>query len=76
MRRLTLLTAASTQTLSVKEMLEQVLGHLLESIGATHGMVRLLEGEGDAAQFVIRASIGFREAYLEKYRQLSASDVG
>jgi len=75
MRRLTLLTAASTQTLSVKEMLEQVLGHLLESIGATHGMVRLLEGEGDAAQFVIRASIGFREAYLEKYRQLSASDV-
>jgi PAS domain S-box-containing protein len=75
MRRLTLLTAASTQTLSVKEMLEQVLGHLLESIGATHGMVRLLEGEGDAAQFVIRASIGFREAYLEKYRQISAGDV-
>ena len=76
MRRLTLLTAASTQTLSVKDMLEQVLGHVMESIGATHGMVRLLEGEGDAAQFVIRASVGFREAYVEKYRQISASDVG
>ena len=46
MRQLTLLTAASTQTLSVQEMLEQVLVHLVESMGATHGLVRLVEGEG------------------------------
>ena len=75
MRRLTLLTAASTQTLSVKETLEQVLGHLVESVGATHGIVRLIEGEGNAARFVIRASVGFRQAYLEKYRELPLTDV-
>jgi hypothetical protein len=41
MRRLTLLTAASTQTLSVQEVIDQVLSHLVESLGATHGIVRL-----------------------------------
>ena len=76
MRRLTLLTAASTQTLSVKEVLEQVLGHLVESLGATHGIVRLIEGDGDAAQFVPRASVGFRQSYLEKYGNLPLSDLG
>ena len=46
MRRLTLLIAASTQTLSVNEVLDQVLGHLVESLGATHGLVRLRKGRG------------------------------
>jgi len=50
MRRLTLLTAASTQTLSVQEVIDQVLSHLVESLGATHGVVRLKEGEGNSAQ--------------------------
>jgi len=52
MRRLTLLTAASTQTLSVQEVIDQVLSHLVESLGATHGIVRLKEGEGNSAQLV------------------------
>jgi hypothetical protein len=56
MRRLTLLIAASTQTLSVNEVLDQVLGHLVESLGATHGLVRLAEGQGDAVQLIARAS--------------------
>jgi hypothetical protein len=34
MHRLTLLTAASTQTLSVREVIDQVLSHLVESLGA------------------------------------------
>ena len=41
MRRLTLLTAASTQTLSTQEVIDQVLWHLVESLGATHGIVQL-----------------------------------
>ena len=72
LRRLTLLTTASTQTLSVQEVLDRVLAHLVESLGATHGLVRLLEGEGDKAQLVVHASVGFQKAYLEKYRSLSA----
>jgi PAS domain S-box-containing protein len=74
MRRLTLLTAASTQTLSVREVTEEVLGHLVESLGVTHGIVRLIEGEGNAAQLVARASVGFRQAYLERHAQIPVAD--
>jgi PAS domain S-box-containing protein len=75
MRRFTLLSAASTQTLSVKEVLEQVLGHLVESVEATGGIVRLIEGQGDAAQLVVRASVGFGQSYLEQYSSISAADA-
>jgi len=74
MRRLTLLTAASMQTLSFQEVIDQVLSHLVESIGATHGIVRLLEGEGHSAQLVVRASVGFAPAYLQRYAKLSAME--
>jgi PAS domain S-box-containing protein len=73
MRRLTLLTAASTQTLSVQEVIDQVLSHLVESLGATHGIIRLKEGEGNSAQLVARASVGFDESYLARYAQLPAT---
>jgi len=75
MRQLTLLTAASTQTLSMPEVLERVLGHLVESLGATHGMARLLEGEGDAAQLVVRASVGFSPSFLKEYARMPATEV-
>jgi PAS domain S-box-containing protein len=73
MRRLTLLTTASTQTLSVKEVIDQVLKHLVESLGATHGIVRLKEGEGNSTQLVVRASVGFDRSYLSRFAQLPAS---
>jgi len=60
MRRLTLLTAASTQTLSVQEVIDQVLRNLVESLGATHGIIRLIEGEGKNAQLTVRARLDLR----------------
>src|SRR6267378_1679530 len=74
MRRLTLLTAASTQTLSVQEVIDQVLSHLVESLGATNGIVRLKEGEGSSAQLVARASVGFDQSFLTRYAKLSAME--
>src|SRR2546429_6168788 len=74
MRRLTLLTAASTQTLSVQEVIDQVLSHLVESLAATHGIVRLKEGEGNSAQLVARASVGFDQSFLTRYAKLSAME--
>ncbi len=74
MRRLSLLTAASTQTLSVRDVLEQVLGHLVESLGATHGIVRLLEGQDKAAQLVARASVGFQQTYLQKHERVAVAE--
>jgi len=71
MRRLTLLTAASTQTLSVQEVIDQVLSHLVESLGATHGIVRLKEGEGNSAYLVARASVGFDEPFLARHAKIS-----
>jgi PAS domain S-box-containing protein len=74
LRRLTLMTAASTQTLSTQEVLDKVLAHLVESLGGSHGIVRLLEGEGDKTRLVPRASIGFQPAYLAKYAEISPKD--
>jgi two-component system NtrC family sensor kinase len=72
MRRLTLLTAASTQTLSVQDVIDQVLAHLVESLDATHGIVRLKEGEGKATQLVARASVGFTPLFLSQHAKVSA----
>src|SRR5712692_3944322 len=74
LRRLTLLTTASMQTLSVQEVLDRVLSQLVESLGATHGLVRLLEGEGENAQLAVRASVGFDQRYLKKHGRLSAKE--
>jgi len=74
LRRLTLITAASTQTLSVDQVLQEVLGHLVETINATHGLVRVLTGEGDEAQFEIRAAVGFTESYIQEQRRLPADE--
>ncbi|MHB8607875.1 MAG: PAS domain S-box protein [Candidatus Acidiferrales bacterium] len=72
LRRLTLLTTASMQTLSVQEVLDRVLADLVKSLGATHGLVRLLEGEGDKAELIVHASAGFQPDYLKKYGRLAA----
>jgi len=74
MRRLTLLTAASTQSLTVKGLLDKVLGQLVESLGATHGIIRLLEGEGDTAELVARSSVGFGQTFLTQNARLPASE--
>ncbi len=74
MKRLTLITAASTQSFNVDDVLNEVLTHLVESLNASHGLVRLLAGEGEAAESVIRASVGFSDSYLEKHARVSANE--
>jgi PAS domain S-box-containing protein len=74
MRRLTLLTTASTQTLSTQEVIDQVLAHLVESLGATHGIVRLKEGEGKSAQLVAKASVGFDKLFMSRHEAISAME--
>ncbi|MDP9340435.1 MAG: PAS domain S-box protein [Acidobacteriota bacterium] len=74
MRRLTLLTTASTQSLSVQEVLYSVLLQVVESLNATHGLVRLIEGEGAAAQLVVRAAVGFGEPFLAQHPALPLTE--
>jgi PAS domain S-box-containing protein len=74
LRRLSLITAASTQSLQVERALNDVLHHVVESLNASHGLVRLLEGQGDDAQLVIRAAVGFDPEYLRLHGRVSASE--
>lgn len=74
MHRLMMLTTASTQTLSVKDLLDKVLAQLTESMNATHGIVRLLELDGAAPFLTIRASLGFPASYLAQHAKLSATE--
>jgi len=46
----------------------------VESVGASHGLVRLLEGEGNQAKLVIHAAVGFQETYLQRNHSISADE--
>jgi PAS domain S-box-containing protein len=74
LRRLTLITAASTQTLSVDEVLKEVLKNLVESLGATYGVVRLLSGDGNVAELRLRAVACLDQEYVERYKRISARE--
>jgi PAS domain S-box-containing protein len=66
MRQFTMLTASSSQSVSLTELLQKVLGQITSSLNTTHGVIRLLEGKGEAKEFVVRASVGFTESYLKQ----------
>ena len=70
MQQFTMLTASSSQSVSLQELLQKVLLQITTSLNATHGMLRLLEGKGDAAEFVVRASVGFSENFLKQHERL------
>jgi PAS domain S-box-containing protein len=72
--RLSLMTAAATETLRVDEVLEKVLSQLVEGLGVSHGFIRLVEGQGETAHLVIRAAVGFHEDLLRERSRLPASD--
>lgn len=67
MRQFTMLTASSSQSVSLEELLQRVLSQIVGSLNASHGIIRLLEGKGDVREHVIRASVGFSDSYLKRY---------
>ncbi len=74
LRRLTLITAASSQSLSVDEVLQEVLGRLVEALGVSHGIARILTLTEEPAEFEIRASVGFDMKHLEQNRRTAANE--
>ena len=74
LRRLTLITAASTQSFNVDQMLGVVLHHLVESLNTSHGLVRLVSGSGENAELIIRSAIGYSHAYLLEHEKISARE--
>ena len=73
MRQFTLLTASSSQSLPLPILLQKVLSQITGSIGVTHGIVRLKEGDGEAAEYICRASVGYTDAYLKQMERLASS---
>jgi PAS domain S-box-containing protein len=71
MRQFTMLTASSSQSVSLHELLQKVLTQIASSVNASHGTVRLLEGKGDTGEFVVCASVGFTESFLTQHRRIS-----
>jgi two-component system NtrC family sensor kinase len=75
MQQFTMLTASSSQSVSLQELLQRVLLQITTSLNTTHGILRLLEGKGDAAEFVARASVGYGESYLKQYERLDPHNL-
>ena len=75
MQQFTMLTASSSQSVGLKELLRKVLRQIVSSVNATQGTIRLLEGKGDTAEFVICASVGFPESYLKQNHRFSINGV-
>ena len=73
MRQFTLLTASSSQSVALPILLQKVLTQLTNSLGVSHGIVRLKEGDAEAAEYVCRASVGYSEAYLKQMERLASS---
>jgi PAS domain S-box-containing protein len=71
MQQFTMLTASSSQSGPLPDLLQKVLKQITGSVNASHGTIRLLEGKGDAVDFVIRASVGFSGKYLKENQRLS-----
>jgi hypothetical protein len=63
LRRLALITAAATQSFRVDKALDGILRHLVESLGASHGIVFLFNDSSEEAALDISASVGFSDAY-------------
>jgi PAS domain S-box-containing protein len=74
LRRLALITAEATQSLRIHDALEGVLQHLVQSFNASHGLVFLLEGQGDSSSLVMRASVGFGDPFRKRNARVSPQE--
>jgi PAS domain S-box-containing protein len=74
LRRLALITAETSESLTVHDAIERVLHHLAESLNASHGLVYLLDEGGNAGSLTICASVGFGERFLKQHAQVSARE--
>lgn len=68
LRRLSLITAEATHSFRMEQVLDSVLGHLVEILGASHGVVLLLDDPGNSPALVMRALAGPGDAPKDQPR--------
>jgi PAS domain S-box-containing protein len=74
MRQFTMLTATGSQSLTLAELLQRVLAQITGSLNTSFGTIRLLEGKGEAREFVAHASVGLSEAYVKQQERFALAD--
>jgi PAS domain S-box-containing protein len=74
LRRLALITAEATQSFKVDDALQGVLRHLVEMLGASHGVVFLLDDSGRTATLSVRASVGFSDRFRKQAHRAPATE--
>jgi two-component system NtrC family sensor kinase len=75
MRQFTMLTASSSQAVSLPELLQKALTQIAGSLSASHGMVWLLENKGSDGDFVVCASLGYGAQQLKQHERISLSSA-
>jgi len=74
LRRLALITVEATQSLRVDDALQGVLRHLVESLGASHGLVFLFDDPSQPKALAVRASVGFSDRFQKMTARISPDD--
>jgi len=74
LRRLSLLTARAPRRFRFARSWISCSLTFVGSLGVSHESWRLLEGEGSSAKLVVRAAVGFDEAYLAKEKEIPVSE--
>jgi two-component system NtrC family sensor kinase len=73
LRRLTLITASSTQTMNVDGVLNEVLQNLAEALNISHAIVGLFVGTGANSELRIRAAVGSSGANIDQVKPITAT---
>lgn len=74
LRLLNSLTNEATQYMSIERVLEAVLEPVMEMMGASHGIVRILEGQGGGERLRVRAQRGFSDQFLQARSEVTLDD--
>jgi len=73
LRRLALITAEATQSLRVDKALDGILEQLVNSLGASHGLVFLRDETSDPTMLRLQASVGLGEKYCREKAWVSTT---
>lgn len=74
LRRLAVISAEAMQAPRSEEVFQGILGHVIESLGASHGLVSLFEEPDKPVRLVSRGRVGFMDAERSAQARISVHD--
>ena len=74
LRVLNALTTEASQSMRIEQVLEKMIDPVVELLGVTHAIVRVLEGPAGDERLTLRAQRGFSAEFLRLRRQIPLDD--